>query len=331
MATPDATVPVDREIRAGSMVLSVLENPLNTRILRAHAKCPQRLAELQEKIGWPAEATMRAAVANLREIGALRKEKVGTTPYAVATTLTSAGEEMLCVADEIEAWLALCPDGPIAPDAPEAKSAVKALAGGWNTTMIRALANRPFTLTELNSLIPDISYPSLERRISWMRVTGQIEPVEKEGRGTPYVITDWLRHAIAPLSLAGRCELHHMAGIGCPIGSVEVESSFLMVLPLAPLPEQTSGTVMLAAQTDPDDPEHETGLAGVTVEVKGGMLLSCFPQVDAEPSTWGVGSPEAWLDAVIDGRIDDLRIGGVKPQLALDLVGGLHHALFARS
>jgi DNA-binding HxlR family transcriptional regulator len=328
MATSDVTASIDGEHRAGSRVLSVFENPLNTRILRAHADGPQRLAELQEKIGWPAEATLRAAVANLRELGSLSKEKACTTPSAIATSLTPAGEDMLCVADEVEAWLALCPDGPISPDAPEAKGAVKALAGGWNSTLMRILANRPFTLTELASLIPDISYPSLERRISWMRVTGQIEPVEKEGRGTPYVITDWLRHAIAPLCAAGRCELRHMAGESGPITNIEVEASFLLAVPLVSLPNHAGGASMLAAQTDLAEPEGEAGLAGVTVQVKTGEVLSCSPKVDAEPSTWAVGSPETWLDAVIDGRIEDLRIGGARPQLALDLVSGVHQALF---
>jgi DNA-binding HxlR family transcriptional regulator len=320
---------MDGEVRAGSRVLSVFENPLNTRILRAHADGSQRLAELQEKIGWSAQTTVRVAVSNLRGVGALTKQPVGDSPYAVATTLSPAGEEMLFVADVIEAWLALSPDGPVAPDGEDAKGAVKALAGGWSSTLMRALANRSFTLTELDSLIPDISYPALERRISWMRATGQIEPVEKEGRGTPYVVTDWLRHAIAPLCAAGRCERRHMAGESGPITDIEVEASFLLATPLAPLAEDASGTCMLVAHTDSVEPdEEEPGLAGVTVEVKGGQVLSCAPQVSAEPSTWAVGTPETWLDVVIDGRIEDLRIGGANPQLALDLATGIHQALF---
>jgi DNA-binding HxlR family transcriptional regulator len=326
---PDAIAPKEEELRAGSRVLSVFENPLNARILRAHAEGPQRLAELQEKLGWCAQSTVRAAISNLRQVGALSRQPVGDQPNAVATALTPAGEEMLFVADQVDAWLALCPDGPIAPDGEEAKGAVKALAGGWSSTLMRVLANRPFTLTELNGLIPDISYPSLERRISWMRTTGQIEPVEKEGRGTPYVVTDWLRHAIAPLCAAGRCERRHMEEESAPITNIEVEAAFLLSTPLAPLPEYARGTCMLAAQTDPVEPsDKEPGLAGVTVAVRRGKVLSCSPEIGAEPSTWAVGTPETWLDVVIEGRIEDLRIGGANPQLALDLVAGIHHALF---
>jgi len=330
MATSTATAFNDGEVRAGSRVLSVFENPLNARILRAHADGPQRLAELQEKIAWSAQTTVRAALSNLRGLGALTKRTVGNSPHAVATALSPAGEEMLFVADEVEAWLALSPEGPIAPDGEEAKGAVKALAGGWSSTLMRALANRPFTLTELASLIPEVSYPALERRVSWMRASGQIEPVEKEGRGTPYVVTDWLRHSIAPLSAAGRCERRHMDGKSGRITNIEVETSFLLAVPLAPLPPYASGTCMLAVQTDPIEPDDEDpGLAGVTVDVRHGQVLSCEPEISGEQSTWAVGTPETWLDVLIEGRIEDLRIGGINPQLALDLVSGMRFALFS--
>ncbi len=324
---PDATASIDGEVRAGSKVLSVFENPLNTRILRAHADGPQRLAELQEKVGWSAQTTVRAALSNLREVGALTKESVGDSNYAVATTLTPAGEEMLFVADVVEAWLARCPDGPIAPDGDEAKGAVKALAGGWSSSLMRVLAGRPVTVSELASLIPDISYPSLERRVAWMRTTGQIEPVEKEGRGTPYTVTDWLRHAIAPLSVAGRCERRHLESETGRITRIEVETSFLLALPLVPLRPGARGPCTLAVQAEAVGSEGPE-LSGVSVEVTRGEIVSCVSQVNAEPSTWVAGTHEAWLDAVIDGRIESLRIGGVGQQLALDLVTGLHYALF---
>jgi DNA-binding HxlR family transcriptional regulator len=329
MAMPDVTALPDAEVRAGSRVLALFENPLNARILRAHVDGPKRLGELQESLGRSAQTTVRAAVANLCAVGALSKRSGGDSANAVATMLTRAGEEMLFVADEVEVWLARCPAGPIAPGSEEAKGAVKALGGGWSSTLMHVLANRPFTLAEVDGLIPGVSYPSLERRVSWMRTTGQIEPVETEGRGTPYVATDWLRYAIAPLGAAGRCERRHLGDEGGPITAIEVEASFLLAVPLAPLRKSARGSCMLAVQTDPQEPGDERPkLAGVTVEVERGQVVSCVPEVCAEPTTWAIGTPEAWLDLVIDGRIEDLRIGGANPQLALDLVTGIHFALF---
>jgi DNA-binding HxlR family transcriptional regulator len=329
MATANATASSDGEIRAGSRVLSLFENPLNTRILRAHVDGPRRLGELQESVRPAAPSTVRAAVGNLRANGALFRRSVGDSA-STATVLSRAGEEMLFVAAEVEAWLARCPAGPIAADSEEAKGAVKALGGGWSSTLMHGLASRPFTLAELDGLIPAVSYPSLERRVSSMRTTGQIEPVRKEGRGTPYVVTDWLRYAIAPLCAAGRCERRHMGEKSGPITAIEVEASFLLAVSLAPLRKGARGRCMLAVQTDPEETaDEEPKLAGVTVEVERGQVASCVSEIGAAPTTWAVGAPETWLDVVIDGRIEDLRIGGVNPQLALDLVTGMHFALFA--
>jgi DNA-binding HxlR family transcriptional regulator len=326
-----ATASIEGEVRAGSRVLEIFENPLNARVLQAHTEGPCRLSELQERIGRPAQTTVRAAVANLCRIGALERRAVGDSSYAVATELSEAGEEMLFVADEVETWLALCPYGPISPGGEEAKDATKALAGGWSSTLMRALAGRSFTLTELADLIPGVSYAALERRIASMRASGQIEPVEQKGRGTPYVVTDWLRYAIAPLCAAGRWERRHLGEQTPPITDVEVEASFLLTLPLAPLPPYAQGTCVLAAQTDPVEPDaRDRRLAGVSVTVDKGRLVSSAVEIDGEPPTWAVGTPAAWFDVVIDGRVDDLRVGGRDPQLALDLVSGLHFALFGR-
>lgn len=120
-----------------------------------------------------------------------------------------------------------------------------------------------------------------------------------------------------------------MAAESGPITDIEVEASFLLVLPLVPLRDSARGTCMLAVRTIPTGSnEEEPPLTGVTVEVRGGKVASCIAAVAPEPGTWAVGFPETWLDAVIDGKIVDLRIGGADPQLALDLVTGLHFALF---
>ena len=328
MPPSDATVPPGREIRAGSRVLEIFENPLNTRILRAHADGPQRLAELQERVGWSAQSTVRVAVSSLCELGALAKEAKDTRRTQV-TALTEAGEEMLFVASEVEAWLERCPTGPIAADSEEAKVAVKAFTGGWSTTLTRALVGGPLTLTEMSSLIPGVSYPALERRVSWMRRTGQIEPLEKDGRGTPYVVTEWLRHAVAPICAAGRCERRHLEDESARATNVEVEAAFLLVMPLVRLRPDASGGCVLAVEVESGDFEDsDSKLAGVTVEVVRGEIASCECRVDPDVRTRATGISTAWLDLVLDGRVDDLRVEGSDPKLALELVSGIHFALF---
>jgi DNA-binding HxlR family transcriptional regulator len=309
-------------------VLSLFANPLNTKVLQAHQEGPQRLGQLKEKMNWAAEATIRGAIGNLRDAGALEKRSTDHASNSVATVLTPAGKEMLTVPEALEVWLAQCPKGPIPIDNPHVKVAVKALAEGWSSTLMRSLATSPLTLTELSGLIPEVSYPSLERRIGWMRASGQIVALPKEARGTPYAPTDWLRRSVAPLSVAGRCERRHMSDAP-PITDVDVEAAFLLTLPLVRFPQATSGSCLLASRTDPAGGEEEgPALAGVAIAVTQGKLASSTVDLDAEPTTWAIGTAEVWLDAVIDGRFEGLRIGGVNPLLATFVAKGLHLALF---
>jgi DNA-binding HxlR family transcriptional regulator len=316
------------EPRAGARVLTLLANPLHVRIVRTHAEQPLRLAELHERTEWPAQTTLRAAVGNLRRFGVLTRHEVSRMPYGVANELTEAGRELLFVADVLERWLARAPQGPIELDSDAAKGAVKALADGWSSTMVRELASEPASLTELDRQIPEVSYPSLERRLKRMRATRQVEPSSVNGRGQPFEATDWLRHSVAPLSAAGRCERRHMREESAPITAIEVEAAFLLAIPLVPLSESASGTCTLTARAESENGDGRGGFAGVTVDVEDGVIVRCVPQVQQDASTWALGSPGTWLDAVIDGRLESLRLGGAMPQLAADLVNGLHLALF---
>jgi DNA-binding HxlR family transcriptional regulator len=319
---------LEEEVRAGSRVLSLFANPLNFRVLRAYSEGPKRLSEVRELVGWPADSTLRTVNANLCEVGAIaRVEQPGQIRGAM-TALSPAGEELLAVADALQAWLARFPDHPIGLDSEEAKGAVKALAGGWSSALIRELATRPTTLGDLNASLLDITYPALERRLDWMRMTGQIEAVSAEGRGVPYRPTEWLRRAIAPLCAAGRCERRLPAFEAPPVTNLEVEAALLLFLPLASLPDHAIGECLLAVQTDPipGDSEGPT-YAGVAVSVAAGEIVAAIPEVRAEPPNWVVSTVAGWLDAVLDGRLDELRLGGANDQLALDLIAGLHMGL----
>jgi DNA-binding HxlR family transcriptional regulator len=302
---------------------------MNIKILRAHLEGPQRLSALHSKVSWPPQTTLRAGVGKLREVGVLERTTAAGSRFSATTVLTPAGREMIFVADVVERWLALSPTGPISADSDAAKGAVKALAGGWSSTLMRALANRPFTLTELDGMIPDVSYASLERRLVSMRFAGQIKPLKAEGRGTPYVVTEWLRRSIAPLAAAGRWERRHLGADSAPITDVEVEAAFMLALPLASMPPNASGTCMLAVQTESREcNSHGHDLSGVTVELEHGEVASCSAGVDQSPPTWALGTAEGWLNLVIDGDLETLRLGGGRPQLALSLINGLHIALF---
>ncbi len=320
-------------VRAGGTALSLCAGPLTVPILRAHTEGPLRFPELRERIGGAAQTTLRSQVGNLRELDALAKRERGGMPYTVENELTEVGRAVLLVADALEAWLERAPQGPISLGSEPAKAAIRALVGAWGSTMLRALAARPLSLTELDGLIADLSYPGIERRLAAMRAARQVEQAPGQGAGRPYAVTPWLRQAVAPISVAGRCECRHLADEAEVLTRIDIEAAFLLSVPLVKLPEGHSGECLLAVDTSGSElapAESESAhprLAGVRVTVVDGRVVSCVSKLENDPGTWVLGTVETWLDAFIEGRLDGLRIGGDDPGLVRSLTAELYNSL----
>jgi DNA-binding HxlR family transcriptional regulator len=309
-------------------VLTLLAVHLNTLIVRALAEGPLRLAELRKEVGGPAQSTLRGNLAKLIEIEALRKRGRNDKPSVLEYELTPLGRDLLCAADAIEAWLGLAPEGPLALDSTGAKVAIKALVGGWTSTIVRALAARPLTLTELDKLIDGCTYPALERRLSSMRLAGQIElNASENGAGRHYTVGPWLRQAVGPLCVAARCERRHMPATTAPFARIDIESAFLLVAPMLDLCEGTSGTCQLAVEAGGRHAGQPW--AGAQMTVEEGKVLSCVARLEARPENWVLAPALAWLDAVIGRDTDPLHFGG-DGDLGRDIVHGLHDALFGQ-
>lgn len=324
----DSSLPPAR-VRAGGTVLSLIAGPLSVPILRAHLQGPLRLPDLRERIGGAAQTTLRGQVGNLRAIGALERHVRSGMPYTVENELTEVGRGVLAVAAIVEAWLAQAPQGPIPLGSEPAKGALRALIGAWGSTMLRALAAQPLALTELSSTIPELSYPALERRLSAMRVARQAELRPDGGRGAkPYAVTEWTRQAVGPLVAAGRCECEHLSGVTEPLTRIDIEAAFLLAVPLVDLTVNFSGTCLLAVDTGSgDDSESKDRLAGVYVEIDNGAVASCVPQLEQEPRTWALGTVSSWVDAILEGRLGRLRMGGEDPKLVTSVIERIHASL----
>ena len=324
----DSTTPPAR-IRAGGTVLSLIAGPLSVPILRAHLDGPLRLPELRERIGGAAQTTLRGQVGNLREIGALERHVRTGMPYTVENELTEAGRGVLAVAEVVEAWLAKSPQGPIALGSESSKGALRALVGGWGSTTLRALAARPLSLTELSSIISDHSYPALERRLSAMRAARLLEPTPGGSKGAkPYGVTEWTRLAVAPIVAAGRCECEHLAEKTAPLTRIDIEAAFLLAVPLVHLEVTRAGSCLLAVDTGTTgDGRSRDRVAGVHVGIEDGDVVSCISRLEQEPSTWALGTGGSWVEAILEGRVGRLRLGGEDPVLVKALIEQLHCAL----
>jgi DNA-binding HxlR family transcriptional regulator len=262
---------------------------------------------------------MRGQLRVLTEAGVLDRRRQNDFPGSVDYELGGPGRDLLFVVAVLRDWLATSPDGPIELGSPASKSAIKALVEGWSAGVVRALAARPFSLTELSSIITGLSYPSLERRLGAMRLAGQIERCPGGGRGTPYKVTDWLRRAIAPLAAAARWERKHLSGETAPIAKIDVEAAFLLTVPLVDLSSDQSGICRLAVESQNGNGEHR--LAGVMVGVEEGSVASCVSSLEGRAAAWASGSAASWLRTVFDGETH-LELGGDQ-SLAIGLVDGL--------
>ncbi len=254
----------------------------------------------------------------------LERHRGGEFPGNVEYRLDDGGRDLVTVAAVVSAWLAASPEGPTAFGGTAAKSAIKALVEGWSTRMVRALAVRPLSLTELDSVIVPVSYPSLERRLGAMRLAGLVEPMPSRGRGTPYGVSDWLRRAVAPLAAAARWERRHLRAEAPPITNRDAEAAFLLTVPLLRLPADLSGPCRLAVRVGGGE---QSALAGVVVSVREGRVEDCVTKLEGDVDAWALGTAAAWLSAVIERDASRLETGG-DLRLATELAGGLHGTLF---
>jgi DNA-binding HxlR family transcriptional regulator len=298
--------------------------PINAAVLQALSDGPRSLFDLRREVDSPPQTTMRAYLRALTRTGVVDRRRQNEFPGNVEYELAECGHELASVAVVVAGWLDAFPGAtPPALGSGAAKSAIKALVEGWSTGMIWAIASDPLSLTELDSVIPSVSYPSLERRLGALRHEGLVEALPSRGRGTPYGVTNWMRQAVAPLVAAARWE-RCVSEETIVIGERDAQAALQLALPLLRLPTTASGSCRLAIQVEENG---RPALAGVVASVRGGAVERCEVRLEAEADSWAVGSPEAWFPAVIAGDRNGLAFGG-RTKIARDIVAGLHRTLF---
>jgi DNA-binding HxlR family transcriptional regulator len=312
----------DSEFRSGERTLGLLSTPLNLSVLRALADRPMRLAELRQATGLPAQTTLRGHLGGLEEIGAVAKRPTQQMPYAVENELTPMGEELLDVAGALETWLQRAPKGAVSLEAGAAKGIVKAFVDGWGSTMVRNLATRPMSLTELDREIAELSYPALERRLSSMRMAGLVEAQPSKGNGTPYALTEWARRGVRPLAAAVHCERANMGSRATPFTEADIEGTLLLATPLVGLADGSSGSCQLEVESA----RGEGGHAGVRVEVEQGKVINCECDLDEDRASYATGTTTKWFTAIKEGALEELRFGG-GTQFAESFVLAMHVTL----
>jgi DNA-binding HxlR family transcriptional regulator len=309
-------------MRAGAGALSLLSVPLNVHLLCVLQEEERPLADLSQAVGLPPASTLRTYLRTLSEWGLVERRQEGAFPGSVSYALTEPGDKLVETGDVLQKWLKAAPNGALALGSPAAKSAVKALVDGWEVALARALATRPCTLTELDRLIPQMSYPALERRLTAMRKVSLVEGRRNGGgRGTPYRATDWLCESVAPLAAAMAWERRHAPARTAAIGRLDVEAVLLLALRQVCLSPDLSGSCRLAVELRGDRTHR---YAGATVVIADGEV-SASARLGDEADAWITGTPLNWFRWVAGGH-EEVEIGG-DHRLALALGASLRDSL----
>lgn len=311
--------------RAGALTLSLLATPLHPEILGELSRGPRRLSELRRQTGSPPQTTLRARLEQLGELGVVAKRRINLLPSVHEYGLTSpAGRELLFVLTSLEGWLASAPEEPLRFSGEGGQAATRALAESWSSTMLRALAAGPASPMELDRQIGPLGQPLLERRLDELRKAGLIAGRSSVGGRTSYEITAWLRKGTGPIAAAARWERRHLPHATAPIRPIDAEAGFLLAMPLLKPPPELSGSCRLGVEFGDGT---ERCLAGVTVEVAGGRVISCTTRLESSPTAWATGPSEAWMRTTIEADPDRLELGGDR-RLVRGLLDGLNQVLF---
>jgi DNA-binding HxlR family transcriptional regulator len=306
-------------MHAGARGLSLLSDPLDAQVLQALENRALPLINLRQAAGMPPQTTLRKHLKALDRLGLLVRAQPREFPAAVTYELSDAGLELRAAARLVEAWLTASPSGPLPLGRSATKRAVKSLVDAWTTKMLRALVAKPLSLTELDGLLSGVNYPALERRLTAMRLAGLVEAMRGGAGNTPYRVTRWLREAVGPLIVTADWESRHGIADSEPLDRLDIETIFLLAIPLVRLPSTFGGTCHLTVNF-PDDGQGSQ--AGVAVAVDQGRPVSCTSLRRGEGTSMAVGSGGAWLAALSASGEASIAFEGDRA-LAQALVAGL--------
>lgn len=311
-------------VRAGGHALLLLSDSVNVSILRLLAAGPLEGAELATRLEHVSRSTRFKRLHDLERLNLVVREKHGGRPPATDCRLTAAGHRLLPVVALLEAWLACAPDGFLALGDAMATGAIAALAVGWGSTVLRWLAERPHSLTELDPLVEEVGYRELERVVRNLVKVDLVERVGAEQRRHPYSVTRWARESVAPLAAAVHWERRAIPEFGAPVTAIDAEGGLFLAVTLIELPDDLDGDCVLMIDTEAPAAEP---FAGVAVRVVAGRLVYVAPVEPSQSaqSSWARGTVSSWLAAVIDERPGALRTSGDVAVIEA-LIGGLHRA-----
>ena len=294
-------------MRAGGYTLRLLSTPRIPAILRSLVDGSKSRQELRRDTGLPAHSTLRNQLCALEQARILERRRTDGPPELLEYNLTESGRRLLAVIDSLAAWLAISPGGALTLGEDPARAAIKALAGGWLARMLTPLSAQPHSLTELDKGLSHTSYPTIERRLEWLRMSEQVDDGTQSARGTQYSATDWLRLGIGPIAHAARWEHHACPEEADPITRCEIDSALTIATPFLRLSPRASEICQFAARS-PIAGSRDRSLYMVEIQAGRPASSSVYPR--RRPHAWASGKTDDWFAALIEGETGRLRLSG---------------------
>jgi DNA-binding HxlR family transcriptional regulator len=311
------------QVRHGAFALSLISVPLNFQVLEALEEEPRSLRDLRQLVGVYAASAMRKQLRPLTDLEAVLCCQHPEFP-GLKYELGAAGTELLEIGRLVQDWLDDYPEGRMGLGSVAAEGGIRALVEGWNSKIVRAIVARPRCLTDIDALIPALSYPSLERRFSALRDYGLIEPRPRRERRVPFAPTRWLRRAGGPLLAAAQWERRY--AVAEMTGErFDFETVFLLASLGRALSDEASGRCRLAVEFRDDS--GELALIGVQLQVVEGEIRSFVARPGGKVDTSASGSPIAWIRALKKGAPADLYLSGDR-HLTREIINVLSRELF---
>jgi DNA-binding HxlR family transcriptional regulator len=240
--------------RAGCRALLLLADPVRVSILRLLARRRSIAStDLLERVGHVSRSSFFDRLRDLEGLSLIVRERRASVPPVADCRISGSGQRLLLVADLLDAWLACAPEGPLGLGDASATLAVKALALGWGSTLLRWLAERPRSLTELERIVDGLGYRKLERVAHNLVEAGLAERIATKGRLNPYTVTPWARESARPFVAAVRWEQREIPEHCSPATAIEAMGGLMLALPLIDRRAEAMEGLISASDASGDD------------------------------------------------------------------------------
>jgi DNA-binding HxlR family transcriptional regulator len=307
-------------------VLRLLSAGATGAILMALGEQPLRTKSLTEAVPGYAPRTIYRYAGKLAELEVIEREEEPGIPSKVVHRLSDpCGTELYELVNRFaDASLTRLPDGRI--DA-HAWASLGLLADLWEAGMVEELACEAKSATDLARGPHGLSYHQVNRRAGLFKTGGLLVEWQGHGRRRCYGLSEKTRRKMGLIVGVARWRHHHVVTEGEQgMTAAEMATALRVLLPLVDLPDHPGKCLRLSVR----DGEEAAGGEGeeVWAEVEpGGALHSCATP-PRDPQGWARGEVRDWIPVVLDGRDDQVLVGG-EEQLISDSLRNLYETLWA--